>query len=82
MLKLNPRENTNPNTNSSTNTNSNTGATNPDPNPGPLVHLEGANTGRGSQSKEEHKEGSVAKHWSIGVVECPGSGRTVDCRSI
>ena len=77
----NPRDNTNPNTNSSTNTNSNTGATSPSPNPGPLVHLEGTNTGRGSQGKDEYKEESVAKHWSIGVVHCPGSSRTADGRS-
>jgi len=23
----------------------------------------------------------VAQHCTIGVVECPGSGRTADCRS-
>ena len=55
-------------------------------NPGPLVHLEGVNEGRGSTNKlscklREVKDKSVAKRCTIGAVECPGSGRTVDCRS-
>ena len=78
----NPSTNPNPRWNDN-NSNSNSGANNPDPNPGPLVYLEGTNEGRGSSSKVKDikEEGSVAKHCTIGVVESPGSGRTVDGRS-